>query len=107
MANWERVKQVYETTLAKDAAEREAFLDEVCAGDDDLRREVQSLLAHKTDAEHFMDEPALEVAAKTLTDDPETSLAGRRLSHYAVLSLLGAGGEVNLALRPQGSAAEH
>src|SRR5262245_18576995 len=92
MANWERVKQVYETTRAKDPAEREAFLGQLCAGDDDLRREVQSLLARQEDAEHFMTEPALEVAAKALAGDRQTSLAGRRISHYKVLSLLGAGG---------------
>jgi non-specific serine/threonine protein kinase len=99
MASWEQVKQVYGAVLAKDVTERAAFLDEVCAGNDDLRREVQSLLAHEEDAARFMNEPALEVAAKTFTNDPATTLAGRRLSHYHVLSLLGAGGmgEVYLA----------
>ena len=35
MASWEQVKQVCEAVLAKDFAERAAFLGEVCAADED------------------------------------------------------------------------
>ena len=99
MANWERVKQVYATILGKDPAERQSFLNQVCAGDEDLRREVDSLLAHEGNAERFMNEPAVEVAARTLNDNLPTSLVGRMLGHYELLSLLGKGGigEVYLA----------
>ena len=39
-------------------AERAAFLAEACAGDDVLRREVESLLAQERSAERFMSVPA-------------------------------------------------
>src|SRR5262245_44508408 len=100
MANWERVKQVYEITLAKDASERESFLNQACAGNEDLRREVDSLLAHEENASCFMNEPAVEVAARTLNDSLQTSMDGKMLSHYELRSLLGKGGmgEVYLAV---------
>ena len=41
---WERVKYLYHAARARPAAERVAFLAEVCASDDDLHREVQVLL---------------------------------------------------------------
>src|SRR4029453_7483492 len=102
METWEKVKQLYQAALGKDAVEQAAFLGEAGAGDEVLRSEVQSLLAYQEEAEPFMEAPAIEVAAKTLTEDPDT-LVGRKLSHYQVLSLLGAGGmgEVYLAHDPR------
>src|SRR5262245_44318556 len=90
MADWQRLKQIYQTILDKDPSNREAFLNEVCAGDENLRREVESLLAHEENAARFMNEPAVEMAARTFNDNLRTSLVGRTLNHYDVLSLLGA-----------------
>ena len=103
MENWEKVKQLYEAALRKDAVERAVFLDEKCAGDEALRSQVQSLLAYQEEAELFMEAPAIQVAAKTLIEDLGSRLVGRKLSHYKVLSLLGAGGmgEVYLAHDPR------
>ena len=43
---WNRVKDVLDEALDRPAGkEREAFLDKACAGDEDLRVEVESLLA--------------------------------------------------------------
>jgi hypothetical protein len=43
---WHRVAHVYESVLDRNPGERAAFLSEATAGDKDLRREVESLLAH-------------------------------------------------------------
>ena len=80
-------------------AERSAFLDEVCGGDEALRREVESLLAARDRAGDYFAVPAMEVAAGLLAEENYPSLAGQSLSHYQVLSLIGKGGmgEVYLA----------
>ena len=72
---------------------------DACDGDDDLRREVEALLAYEEEAEHFIEGPAVEVAAKEMARDSGPSLLGKQVSHYQVLTLLGAGGmgEVYLA----------
>ncbi|HET6898591.1 MAG TPA: protein kinase, partial [Vicinamibacteria bacterium] len=54
-------------------SEQAAFLKTACAGDDDLRREVESLLGQPDAA-------------------PTRSLLGRRLGGYEVVSFVGAGG---------------
>src|SRR5215510_13908435 len=66
---WQRVKQLYHTALERDANEREAFLAEVCAGDESLRSEVESLLRCDARAEGFMEAPALEVAAQLQAEE--------------------------------------
>jgi serine/threonine-protein kinase len=79
------------------------FLTGACGGEDELRREVESLLRAHDKAGKYFAAPAMEVAVGLLAEQKNPSLApsliGRSISHYQVLSLLGAGGmgEVYLA----------
>jgi hypothetical protein len=41
---WRRVERVYLSALGRTDVERSALLDDLCAGDDTLRRDVESLL---------------------------------------------------------------
>ncbi len=41
---WREIERLYHAALERDAAERAAFLNEACGGDEALRREVESLL---------------------------------------------------------------
>src|SRR5262245_31229384 len=96
---WRKIESLYYAALERDATELAAFLVEACAGDDELRREVESLLAFHEQAEGFIAEPALEIAAQLIAEDQGRTMSGQLISHYQVLSLLGAGGmgEVYLA----------
>ncbi len=96
---WQQVEKLYHSALERGASQRADFLNEACAGDEALRREVESLLAYQGRAENFIESPALELAAKAITGDEASLLVGRAFSHYKVLSLIGRGGmgEVYLA----------
>jgi tetratricopeptide (TPR) repeat protein len=102
MEQWAAVTRIYQATLDRDATERTVFIDEACAGDETLRREVYSLLAFEEEAGSFMEVPAVDVA-DALSEDPDITLVGRVLSHYHIVSFLGAGGmgEVYLARDPR------
>jgi serine/threonine protein kinase len=97
--HWRQIEQLYHAALERAEAERSAFLDEACAGDEALRREVESLLAFDKQAEQFIEAPPDDVATSMLTEEQARSMVGRTLGAYQVLSLLGAGGmgEVYLA----------
>jgi serine/threonine protein kinase len=99
MDRWTTVKRIHQSALERDPSERAAFVDASCGGDETLLREVQSLLTYATEAESFLERPAVEFAPEPPSGSPETTLVGRTVSHYQVLSLLGAGGmgEVYLA----------
>ena len=85
---WRRIDQLYHEALAQPADAREAFLRKVCDDDEDVRQEVQSLLAQ---TEGTWTSPVAPTAAGARNLDAST-LVGRRLGVYQVQALVGAGG---------------
>ena len=101
---WKRIDELLDAAHELPAAEREDFVAEACGADDELRREVLSLLEAEGRAANFIERPAMSVAARSLAREPAPganggALAGRRLGAYQVERPLGAGGmgEVYLA----------
>src|SRR5437870_4837420 len=97
--DWPQIKQLYLAALERDKAERATYLAQACAGDETLRREVESLLANQTQAEGFLEEPVLNLAAPTHNSETEPAKIPEQIGAYQVLDRLGAGGmgEVYLA----------
>jgi len=89
---WRQTEQLYHAALERPPEERASFLDEACAGDEELRREVESLLAFDERAEQFIETPPDDVAAGMIAEKQARSMTGRTLGHYKIQSLLGAGG---------------
>jgi dienelactone hydrolase/predicted Ser/Thr protein kinase len=97
---WQQVERIYHAAVENGEEGRAAFLSSACAGDEELRREVESLLGYEAEAEDFIESPALEAAAKLMAREHGAALAaGQRINQYEVISALGAGGmgEVYLA----------
>jgi len=89
---WEQIDRILDAALECEPAERPSFLDHACAGDQALRRKVEALLAAYQQAEEFIETPALEIAVQTLVTSQGESPVGKKIGHYEILSLLGAGG---------------
>jgi serine/threonine protein kinase/Tol biopolymer transport system component len=96
---WQRVKAIFLSAQSSAPAERAAFLDQACNGDEVIRGEVESLLAADSTNDDFLSTPAYELAAEMLADEKPEFVAGQTVGPYAILSLLGTGGmgEVYLA----------
>jgi serine/threonine protein kinase len=88
----QRIEQLYHAARERDPNQRAAFLDQACAGDEGLRREVESLLAEDDGVESFLETPALELLRKIAGEDTGPSMIERQLGSYQCVSLLGKGG---------------
>jgi eukaryotic-like serine/threonine-protein kinase len=90
--HWKRIKELFNAALDQMPVERAVFLDHACNGDEQLRREVERLIASHEKSDLFIDKPAYEAAAELLVDEPSESLVGRSIGHYRIERKLGQGG---------------
>jgi serine/threonine protein kinase len=99
---WKQVDNLLHAALERPPAGRADFLRQACAGDQELEREVRSLLASDEQVGSFLDSPAIEVAARDLSDQQSPQQhsndesgdfpVGATVSHYRVVGKLGGGG---------------
>jgi Tol biopolymer transport system component len=96
---YEFIAQLFNEALALAPEQRSAWLEEACGGDVNLRAEVEKLLSNHLRASGFLDSPMIDAAASALAQKQHSLATGKWISHYQIVSLLGAGGmgEVFLA----------
>src|SRR5258705_6648994 len=84
---WQEIDRIFAAALELEPEEREAFLDRACAGDEQLRKEVESLIAHDI-PERFVGGPeeATRVFANVRLGLNEA------IGPYRIVRELGAGG---------------
>lgn len=98
------IEDIFQTVCDLPLAQRSAYLDKACAGDQMLRQEVEALLKYYDTRDSFLENRALDDAARQFATQPVApvaapSMIGREVANYRILALLGAGGmgEVYLA----------
>src|SRR5215210_6289277 len=96
---WQQLKQIFQSALERNPAERSAFLSQACADDPALRSEVESLISSHDQAGDSIAAMAAEAATEMLANDRADLIVGKQIGRYQVLSHIGRGGmgEVFLA----------
>lgn len=92
---WQRIDELFDRASRLTGADRARFLDHSCAGDVQLRGEVESLLAYETASAAFIETPAADVAARMLVGETPVSSesrSGTTVGHYRLLGQIGQGG---------------
>ncbi|HEY7284282.1 MAG TPA: protein kinase [Vicinamibacterales bacterium] len=87
-SRWNHVERLLHAALERRPEERDAFLREACSGDDDLVREVTSLLAAQDSTDSFLETPPLAVLGRI----PSLLPAGGRVDIYEIVECVGVGG---------------
>jgi len=90
---WAHIKELFEGALEREPAARAAWLDEQCPpADDELRRELDSLLAAHEEAGAFLETPVLAASAATAASSAPDLSPGTRLGPYEIAESIGSGG---------------
>jgi eukaryotic-like serine/threonine-protein kinase len=95
---WQTIERLYHATVERSPSERDSFLAAACQGDEALRSEVASLIAHGLDAPAVLaaqPSQALRAALTRRFDEQPVApgrYLGRMFGPYALQELLAAGG---------------
>jgi serine/threonine protein kinase len=90
---WQEVERLYHAALDREQGDRAAFVRDASSGDEELVREVISLLDSDRDSQRFLNGQAIDaIPATAVPDDIPEPLIGHRLGPYAITALLGFGG---------------
>jgi len=93
---WQRIEAALTSALEVTTAQRAALLDDLCADDAELRREVESLLGAHARAEDFLSTSADAFAAPYVVDLSEQAVSsdgtGSLIGRYRLIEEIGRGG---------------
>jgi serine/threonine-protein kinase len=88
---YQEVGRLFHEALERAPAERAAFLKQAIGDDDELRIEVEKLLAHQVESAEFLTPMARDVAAALLAQDQPPLEVGQQLGHYQIPRAAGSG----------------
>lgn len=89
--NWKSVKEVFWAVLEEETTNRNSRLEQLCANDEALRKEVASLLAAYSDANSFIENKAIEDVAHLFVEQYHGQLP-KNIGAYEIVSKIGQGG---------------
>jgi serine/threonine protein kinase/tetratricopeptide (TPR) repeat protein len=97
---WQRLQQLFHSSVELSDEERQQFLDRTCAEDPSMREEVERMVSRRDQAEPFLESTpftdakwlaALEEKIKQ-SESADSALIGVTVSHFRIVEKIGAGG---------------
>jgi non-specific serine/threonine protein kinase/serine/threonine-protein kinase len=88
---WRQIKQIFQAAFELPSEARSAYVQEACAGDAELRAEVESLLL-SVEEEEFLSGVAASYVPEALAEEACDRNIGRRIGAYQIVRQIGEGG---------------
>jgi non-specific serine/threonine protein kinase/serine/threonine-protein kinase len=93
---WKQVRTVFDEALEQPLSGRRTFLERTTGGDQELRHEVEELLASYESSDELLKKPAVVGLQTLLETGPSAAsgppMEGRRVGPYRLLERIGSGG---------------
>ncbi len=90
--NWQKINELFFAARDLEPGAREVFLSETCSGNEELRKEVGSLVAAHLRANSFIGASAFADGARLLAAEDANSGVGRAVGPYKLVRQIGSGG---------------
>ena len=88
----ERLRELFDAALEREASERAEFMARSCEGDSELQNALESLVRHSLDTGSDFDRAVNEVIEVESSIPTGRDLLGRTLGHYRIIDKIGEGG---------------
>jgi hypothetical protein len=89
---WRRINEIFHAALDHDEGARDRFVREACASDEELVREVLSLLNSHARSHDYLEAPAWQVAADLMRDEETSLVPGQTIGKYRIVREVARGG---------------
>src|SRR2546426_10982992 len=89
---WHQIETLFHAAREREPGERAAFLDEACSGDEELRHEIDSLLAEHERGDISLENAASDLAVVWSGRTADMLESGATLGKYRIEGRLGQGG---------------
>ncbi|HEY4426055.1 MAG TPA: protein kinase [Pyrinomonadaceae bacterium] len=92
---WRKVEEIFQAALDLSPEDRDRYVLDVCSGDTELKRDVESLLSQYDSAGELLEEPAYgntEMSVLESFIEEKDPMLGRRLGSYRIEREIGRGG---------------
>jgi serine/threonine protein kinase/Tol biopolymer transport system component len=96
---WQKVESIFQKLVDADSGHRASMLEDACAHDESLRREVESLLTQHEKANEFIERPTFAASSDAPLPRPSSGVpntvgipAGTVLGHHRIVGKIGSGG---------------
>lgn len=90
--SWQKLETVFNEAVVLPSEQRLAFVSSVCGNDNNLRRNVLSLLEEAKKKTRFFSSPVYESGVKLLASEVDGLLAEPDFAGYKLLKIIGRGG---------------
>jgi eukaryotic-like serine/threonine-protein kinase len=91
-SKFQQIEKIYQAALEMAPNRRREYLIEVCGSDDQLRKEVESLLSFDTPSDELISKTPDMLAAEMFSEMKQTDFKGKEIDQYEIISPIGKGG---------------
>lgn len=91
-SRWNQIEEIFEQTVALDSEQRREFIEEKCGADDELKREILSLIENHENSGDFLGDALFSTGLQIIEDESDELLRKKNFAHYEIHKLLGRGG---------------
>src|ERR1041384_5157092 len=89
---YQQVKAIYQAALESSPEEWQALVAEACNGDEELKREVESLLSFRDEAKGFIETSAFQAGVGLIAHVQNERFEEKSIDRYKLLAEIGRGG---------------
>jgi TonB family protein len=89
---WRRLQELFEAAADLDPGKQAAYLASACAGEDELRQEVEALLRSDAEAGSFIEQAIWRGSDLLLAAEPDPLESLGKIGKYEILGRIGEGG---------------